>query len=169
VDLWIIALRILHVGSAILWVGGSFFIERFFQPTADELGATGAPFVSAVLRRRMPTYFAIVAAVTVLAGTALYWIDAGGNVVAYFTDGHQGTIFGIGGIAAWVSFLIGGALIGPNSAKVAKATDAMATSGPTPELLAQAANAAAAIKRAGQVSIVGLTIAILTMATARYF
>ena len=167
-DLWIIALRILHVGSAILWVGGSFFIERFFQPAADELGPSGVPFVSAVLRRRMPAYFTIVAALTVLAGSALYWIDAGGNVIGYLTGGGPGTVFGIGGIAAWISFIIGGALIGPNSAKMAKASEAIAKTGSTPELLAQVAAAAAAIKRAGQVSIVGLTVAILAMAIARY-
>jgi uncharacterized membrane protein len=169
VDLWIIVLRILHVGSAILWVGGSFFIERFFQPAADELGPSGVPFVSAVLRRGMPQYFTIAAAVTVLAGSALYWIDSGGNVVGYLTGGGTGTVFGIGGIAAWISFIVGGALIGPNAAKLAKASEAIATTGSTPDLVAQVAAAGAAIKRAGQVSIVGLTVAILAMATARYF
>lgn len=168
-DYGIILLRILHIGSAVLWVGGSFFIERFFQPAADELGPGGVPFVSAVLKRGMPLYFTIAAAMTVLAGSWLYWIDSGGNVIGYLTGGGPGTVFGIGGIAAWISFIIGGALIGPNSAKLAKASQAMATTGQTPELLAEVAAAAAAIKRAGQVSIVGLTVAILAMATARYF
>jgi uncharacterized membrane protein len=168
VALAIIALRLIHVGSAIMWAGGSIFIERFVEPTSNELGKASAPFYDGMIRRGLTVYFPIVALLTVLAGTILYWIDANGNVVGYLTGGGTGTVFGIGGIAAWLGFVVGGAMIGPNANKLAKANSAMAATGETPELLAQVAAAAKAIHNAGRFGLVMLAIAIVTMATARY-
>jgi uncharacterized membrane protein len=168
VALGIIALRLIHIGSAILWAGGSIFIERFVEPTSMELGTASAPFYNAMMRRGLAVYFPVVALLTVLAGSILYWIDANGNVVGYLTGGGTGTAFGIGGIAAWAGFLVGGATIGPNATRIAKANTAMATGGETPELLAQVASASKAIHRAGRFGLVMLFIAIVTMATARY-
>jgi uncharacterized membrane protein len=169
VDLGIIALRIIHIGSAILWAGGSVFIERFVQPTAEELGSNGEQFMSAMVRRRKAVvYFPVVAGLTVVAGGILYWIDSAGNPLAYLTGGGQGTGFGIGGIAGFLAFLAGTVGVGPNVAKLTKATEAMATSGSTPELEAAEAAARANLHRAGRIGLVLLTIAILSMASARY-
>ena len=164
----IIVLRLIHVGSAIMWAGGSIFIERFVEPTSNELGKASAPFYAGMMKRGLTVYFPIVALLTVLAGSILYWIDANGNVIGYLTGGGAGTAFGIGGIAAWLGFLVGGAMIGPNASKLAKANAAMAESGETPELLAQVAAASKAIHTAGRFGLVMLAIAIVTMATARY-
>lgn len=167
-DLGLIVLRIIHIGSAILWAGGSVFIERFVQPTADELGPTSEPFITGLLRRRMAVYFPIVSGLTVVAGGSLYWIDSGGDPLAYLTGGGQGTAFGIGGIAGLLAFLVGTVGVGPNAMKLAKAGQAMATSGPTPELQAAAAAARANLRRAGQIGLILLVVAILSMASARY-
>ncbi len=167
-DLGIIALRIVHIGSAILWAGGSVFIERFVQPTADELGEAGESFMTAMVQRHIALYFPIVSGLTVVAGGLLYWIDSGGNVVGYLTGGGSGTIFGIGGIAGLVAFLVGSVGVGPNAMKLTKASEAIATSGPTPELEARVAAARAGIHLAGRIGIVMLGIAIVCMASARY-
>lgn len=167
-DLGVIALRIIHIGSAILWAGGSVFIERFVQPTADELGPRAEPFMTGMIRRRMAVYFPLVSGLTVVAGGILYWIDSGGDPLAYLTGGGQGTVFGLGGIAGLLAFIVGTVGVGPNAMKLGKAGEAMARSGPTPELEAVAAAARANLHRAGQIGLVLLVLAILFMASARY-
>ena len=167
-DFGIMALRVVHIGAAILWVGGSVFIERFVQPTADELGPAGEPFMGTMLRRGMPAYFPIVSGLTVLAGSWLYWIDSAGNPISYLTGGGSGITFGIGGIAAWIAFIVGAVAIGPNAARIARTNATIEATGRTPELEAQLVSANAAIHRAGQIGLVLLTIAIVCMAVARY-
>lgn len=164
----VIALRLVHIGSAILWAGGSVFIERFVQPTATELGGGGQAFMAGLMRRRIAVYFPIVSGLTVLAGSILYWIDSNGAPIAYLTGGGPGTVFGIGGIAAWIGFLVGSVGVGPNAVKMTRASAAIAASGPTPELEAQVAAAGAALHRAGQIGLAMLGIAIVCMASARY-
>ena len=167
-DVMIIALRLVHIGCAILWAGGSIFLDRFFQPAVDEVGPSGEPFVAALMRRGLAAYFPIVAGLTVLAGTALYWVDSGGNMVGWLVGGGPGTVFGIGGIAAWVGFIVGGIGVAPNAASLARARAAIAADGPTPELEAQVASATVGLHRAGRVGLAALTIAIVCMAVARY-
>ena len=72
---------------------------------------------------------------------------------------------GIGGLLA---FLVGTVGVGPNAMKLARAGQAMATSGVTPELQAAAAAARANLPRADQVGFVLLAVAILSMASPRY-
>lgn len=166
-DVAVIVLRVVHIGSAILWAGGSMVIERFVQPTADELGGVARPFVAGLNRRRMALYFPVVATLTVVAGAALYWIDAGHDPLAYLTAGGSGTVFGIGGIAGLLAFLAGPlALV--HAARLGRATDAIARSGPTPELEARAAAARAGVRRAGRIGLVLLLLAAGCMAIARY-
>ena len=167
-DFTIIALRLVHISSAIMWAGGSIFLDRFFQPAADELGPASEPFVAALMRRGLAVYFPAVAGLTVLAGTALYWIDSGGNMVGWLTGGGSGTVYGIGGIAAWIGFIVGGIGVAPNAGKLARARAAIAADGPTPELEGQVASATAALHRAGQVGLAAFAIAIVCMAVARY-
>jgi uncharacterized membrane protein len=43
VDWWLILLRILHVGGAMMWFGGAIIGGFFLQPTAKALGPAGQP------------------------------------------------------------------------------------------------------------------------------
>jgi uncharacterized membrane protein len=79
VDGWLILARVIHVGSAMLWFGGALIGSFFLQPTAQALGPAGQPFMDHLMkRRRLGVFFPIVAALTILAGAALYWRDSGG-------------------------------------------------------------------------------------------
>ncbi len=167
-DLGVIVLRIIHIGAAILWAGGSIFIERFVEPVADELGPTGEPFMTGMMRRGIGVYFPIVSGLTVVAGAILYWIDAGSDPIGYLAGGGAGTVFGLGGIAGLLAFLVGTVGVAPNAMKLGKVREAMATGGPTPELQATAAAARANLHRAGQIGLILLGLAILFMASARY-
>lgn len=166
-NLAIIVLRVVHIGSAILWAGGSMFIERFVQPTADELGPPAASFIARLNGRGVALYFPFVATLTVGAGAILYWIDSDRDPFVYFTAGGSGTVFGIGGIAGLLAFLAGPlALV--HARRLAIARQEVATQGPNAELEARVASARAMIRRAGTIGLVLLGIAAVCMATARY-
>ena len=86
-DALLILFRIVHVGSAMSWFGGSIIAAFFLQPTAAALGQAGQPFMDHLMRRRrMGIFFPIVAALTVLAGAALCWRDSAGLQASWITS-----------------------------------------------------------------------------------
>ena len=106
-DWWMIFFRVVHVGSAMVWFGGAIVGAFFLAPTAAALGKAGQPFMDHLMRRRgLGVLFPIVAALTVLAGAALYWRDSDGLQSTWVTS-PTGLAFAIGGIAAIVSFALG--------------------------------------------------------------
>jgi uncharacterized membrane protein len=44
-DWWLILLRIVHIGSAMIWFGGAIIAGFFLTPTAAALGKAGQPFM----------------------------------------------------------------------------------------------------------------------------
>jgi uncharacterized membrane protein len=95
-DWWLIGLRIVHIGSAMIWFGGAIIGGVFLSPTADALGKAGAPFMDHLMkRRRMGVFFPIVAALTILSGAGLYWRASGGLQTAWITS-PSGLAFTIG-------------------------------------------------------------------------
>ena len=78
-DLLLIFFRIIHVGSAMIWFGGTIVASFFLQPTVAALGVAGQPFMEHLMnRRKMGIMFPVVAALTVLSGAVLYWRDSAG-------------------------------------------------------------------------------------------
>jgi hypothetical protein len=60
-DLLLIVLRVVHVGSAMAWFGGAVISSFFLLPTVQALGPAGEPFMDHLLnRRRMGVFFPIV-------------------------------------------------------------------------------------------------------------
>jgi hypothetical protein len=112
-DIGLILVRIVHVGSAMMWFGGAVIGAFFLQPTAEALGKAGQPFMEHLMRRRrMGVFFPIVAGLAVLSGAVLYWRDSGGLQAAWIASG-PGLAFTIGGLAAVATFIGGMVLIGP--------------------------------------------------------
>ena len=167
----VIGLRLVHVVSGILWVGGAFFTFRFLEPTAHELGPRAEEFMGQVMgKRKAPIYFTILAGLTVLAGTALFWIDSAGDPIGWITRDTTGLLFGLGGVTAWTAFILGLVVIKPAFDRLgALAAQAKAAGGPpTAELMAEIGAVQARLKTIGQVDIALLSITIVTMAVARY-
>ena len=169
-DLLLIGLRIVHVGSAMTWFGGAIIGSFFLSPTADALGRAGQPFMEHLMkRRRMGVFFPIVGLLTVLSGAALYWRDSGGLQAAWIAS-PVGLGFTIGGLAAIASFVLGFILVGPSvAAQVAVETELTAGDGvPTQAQQERLAWADRRMRLARQVDLPLLLLAALTMAVARY-
>ena len=172
VDFGIIALRLLHVGGGILWAGGAVLITRFLTPVALELGPVAAPFMAKLTQaKKLTEYMTTAAATTVVAGSIMYWIDANGDPIKYFTTFGMGTGLGIGAIAAWIAFFEGMLLTGPTVKKLgALGAQAAAAGGPpSAELGAEIGKTQARLRQSAVTTFVLIVIAIVCMSTARYW
>ena len=169
-DWWMIFLRVVHVGSAMVWFGGAIIGAFFLAPTAAALGKAGQPFMDHLMRRRgLGVLFPVVGALTILAGGALYWRDSGGLQSTWVTS-PTGLAFTIGGIAAIVSFALGFVLVAPSVALQTAVGNELAASGgePNADQLARLERADRLMRLATRVDLPLLLLAGLTMATARY-
>ena len=165
-DSFIVVLRIVHIVSAVLWVGGAALFFLYIEPTINKLGPDAEKFVEeAIVRRKAPIYFAVISTLAVSAGVALYWI----NWLPAATT-PAGLTFGLGGIAALVAWL-GGNLLIPKSlmAVGAIAAEIKAAGGPpSAELMGRMHAAQERLRRIGLADLILLSVAVVAMAIARY-
>lgn len=167
---WVLVFfRIVHVPAAIAWAGGALFFSFYIEPTMAKLGPDAEKFVNEVINvKKAPTYFAIASTLTVLGGAVLYYHDAGGFQLWTSTTGWVFTIGAVCGIIAWAS---GGAVLSPAIKKVGEVAGRIKAAGgpPSAELLAEMQAAQERVKRIGQIDTALIIVAVVTMATARYF
>lgn len=169
-DWWLLGLRVVHIGSAMVWFGGAIIGSFFLSPTASALGDSAQPFMDHLMRRRrMGIVFPVVAALTVLAGALLYWRDSGGLQPAWISS-PTGLAYTIGGAAAITSFVLGFILVAPSIAAQTAVRNELAASGgiPSQEQEARLRHADRLMRLAGRVDLPLILVAGLTMATARY-
>jgi uncharacterized membrane protein len=169
-DSLVILVRILHIGSAMMWFGGAIIAGFFLQPTAAALGQAGQPFMDHLMRRRrMGVFFPIVAGLTILSGAALYWRDSRG-LQAVWIASPTGLAFTIGGLAAVAAFVGGAALVGPSVAEqTAVQTELAAGDGmPTEAQRQRLERAGRRMQLANRIDLPLLLLAGLTMAIGRY-
>ena len=169
-DWLLLGLRVVHVGSAMVWFGGAIIGGFFLGPTAEALGKAGQPFMDHLVnRRRMGIFFPIVAALTVLSGAALYWRDSGGLQAAWIGS-PSGLAFTIGGVAAIASFVGGLALVGPSVAEQTAVQNELAAGDgvPTETQRQRLERADRLMRLATRVDLPLILLAGLTMAVGRY-
>jgi hypothetical protein len=169
VDVGIVLLRLAHIGGGVLWAGGAVLITWFIEPTAANLGPKAGPFMNALTARKIGIYFTIAAGLAVVAGSALYWIDSGGSIVAFFTGGSFGFALGLGGLAAWAAFFIGLTLVRPLTDRMGAVGQQLASSegAPPPELVAEMQRIQEDLHRFGLIDFWLIAAAVVLMAVAR--
>lgn len=166
-DPLMIGLRIVHIVSAILWVGAAAMFLLYIQPTVRKLGPDGEKFVNALVNeRKLPVYFGTISTLTVLAGVTLYWRIFGG----INTSSSYGVALGLGGLAAIIAWPVGNLLIPRALDKVsAVATEMNAAGGPPPaELMGRMRAAQRRLRLTGITLLVLLAFAAVAMSTAQY-
>ena len=121
-------------------------------------------------RRRYPLFMASTSLLTVAAGIILVAYDSGGFNPDWMRSG-TGLGYTIGALAALVAYVIGNFVIGPTSGRMGALGQAIATSGtgPTPEQASQLLALEKKLERAERIDFWMLTIALLTMASARFW
>ncbi|MBA2444511.1 MAG: hypothetical protein H0V49_04180 [Nocardioidaceae bacterium] len=165
-DTLAIALRIVHILSGVLWVGGTALFFLYIEPTINKLGPDAEKFIDELInRRKAPIYFVTISTLTVVAGVILYWRDFGGiNTSPY------GLALGLGGLAAIIAWLGGNLVIPQTLGKVsAIAAEIRAAGGPpSGEGMARMHAVQQRLRLIGTIDLVLLVFAVVAMASARY-
>jgi hypothetical protein len=159
-------LRIIHIFAGVLWVGAAWIGAYFIEPTVRAMGPEGGKFMSTMVReRRYSTIIMIAAILTLLAGWGLWFMRYG--IPSLQTT--AGLTFFIGGIIGLVAGGLGGA-VGSSSRKLTALGSqiAMQNSPPTPEQLAEMRALQGRMRQFGIWAAILTTLALLSMAVARY-
>jgi hypothetical protein len=167
----LIVLRIVHVIAGTLWVGAAISYFFFVEPAVKILGAGGPKFMQGFMeKRRYPLYMNLTSALTIVAGALLYW-NTSGNLQLAWIQTRPGLGFTIGSIIAILGYLVGFFMIRPRAQRLAKLgqTIGMAGGPPTPEQAAEMQTIDQQMKDIERVEVILLVIALIMMATARYW
>ncbi len=167
----VLILRLLHIGAGVFWVGAVFTTVLFLQPTAIALGPAAGPFQAHLVRnRRYALATLIAAAITVGAGVWLLWITTNGLDPDVALDASR-LGFTLGGVVAILTFAFGSTYVYPRTVRIARIIAGALSEGrpPSPEEQAQLGTMRGQLLTAGWVVVTGLAIAVIAMATARYW
>ncbi len=163
----IIILRLIHILGGVFWVGGALMSAFFLAPAMAETGEAGQKFMGHMVNKgRLSARLTVASILTVLAGLVLYWINSGGLTSAWTTSA-TGWGFGIGGIFALIGLGFGMA-VGSNVKKLGSIAAAVQGK-PTQAQMLELQTAQKQMARASQISTAALIIALICMATARYW
>jgi uncharacterized membrane protein len=165
-----IALRIVHIGAGVFWVGSAFFFFTFIEPTTAAIGPDSQKFMHhLVTRRRIIQVITTAATLTVAAGAVLYWRASGGLDLAWITrpTGLTFTLAGAVGLVSWLMAIFG---IGPSVDQMDKLGAAMATAGrpPTSDEMARFQVLQGRLHGFGIADVAMLGFVVLAMSVARY-
>jgi uncharacterized membrane protein len=165
----VFVLRLIHVGAGAFWVGAVFTFFLFVQPAAAAVGPDATRFTYQLLHdRRLPAVILAAAATTIVAGAWLLVISSNGlDPDLLFDEARLG--FTIGGVVAILTFAIGSLYVYPRTRVVERTIGRLVAERrpPTPDEQQLLARTGSESRRAGWIVIVGLTIAVICMATAR--
>jgi uncharacterized membrane protein len=101
----ILILRLIHILSGIMWVGSGLYTGFFLGPALSSSPAVMGQVMAGLQRRRVFLVLQIVAALTILSGLRLLWIDSAGFAESYMATG-RGRTFSIGAGAAIISAVL---------------------------------------------------------------
>lgn len=159
-------LRVIHVSAGIFWGGGSLMMHFFFGPTVKATNQTGQQFAGhMILKTRFVQVMTIMAALTVIAGASLFWLDSNGLTSAWMKS-NAGIGFAVGGVFGFVAFVYG-AMFGQLNKKLATLGSEIKGQ-PTPEQLANLQSIQKKIATVTPIHVTSIIIAILLMSASRY-
>jgi hypothetical protein len=126
--LTVITLRIVHVLSAIFWVGTLLFNSFFLFPAITASGPSAGPVMAALQKRGMMIVLPIVGVLTILSGFTMLWIQSGGAMGAYAAT-RVGRVFTTAGGLALIAFVFGMLVARPSGIAVGRLAREVATAG----------------------------------------
>lgn len=167
-DVYVLVLRFVHVLTGVFWAGSAIFFPTLLIPAVGDAGEAGGRVMGALNERKLSTWLSAAAGLTVLSGILLYVRDSSLN--AGFGSSGPGIVFGVGGLAALGSLIVGGAIVGRATKRLAELGKAVAAGGgkPTPEQGAELGALSARVGRFSKINAILLVIAVICMGTARY-
>jgi hypothetical protein len=165
-----IVLRLFHIFSGVLWVGGVAMLSWFILPSVQGSGPGGAGVMKFLLvKTKFGPYFPAMGGLTVLSGIFMYWWDASRSNGAFYSS-PMGMTLGVGGLAGVIAMIFGGAVVGRGAAGMARIFRAVDAQGepPTAEQAAELMTLRAKVGWSARIVLPLLLVAVIAMAVARY-
>jgi len=169
---FMIVFRILHIAAGVAWGGSVFLFVVLIQPSAAAIGPAAGPFMMELLgKRKLVSWLLSLAGTTVVAGVFLYWRDMHNIGLGDFVSSRFGFALSLGAVAAIAAFLIGLFGTRPNVARLLALAGRAAASegGPPPDVAQEIAKVQNRLKVLARVALALIAVAVLAMATARYW
>ncbi len=168
-DLEMAAMRLIHIGLGVFWAGAIFFIVLFLEPSVRAAGPHGARVLQGLQQRKLLTILPVAAALTILSGIALYWRASVGFNTNWMTS-RIGVSLTTGAVAAIVAFLIGVFVMRASTLEAGRlAAKAQHSEGEAqPALMTEVQALRLRTRTSAQWVAALLTVAVATMAVARY-
>jgi hypothetical protein len=170
--IFMLVFRVLHIAAGVGWAGSVFLFVVLIQPSAAAIGPAAGPFMMELLgRRKLVSWLLSLGGTTVVAGLLLYWRDANGmDGLGDFASSRFGLVLTIGAVAAIAALLVGLFGTRPN---VRRFLDLAAQAGsggpPSPAVVQEMASVQARLKTLARIALVLIVVAVVAMATARYW
>jgi uncharacterized membrane protein/mono/diheme cytochrome c family protein len=170
VDAYMIIFRLIHILSAIVWLGSSVFILAFVQPAAAAIGADGQRFMQSLMTNtRLMIALPLSSLLTVLAGLALYY-RVSDHFNSDWMGSTSGVVLSIGSVFGLAAFLHSGAVLSRITRQTGALSREISQQGapPTPAQLALMRRLQSRSRTNGMISVGLMVIAIVGMVSARY-
>lgn len=169
-DLWMIALRLIHIFAGIAWVGFGLFTVFLLTPAVRQLGPDGQKFMRGFLKQsHFNLIMPVMSLLTTVAGLLLFYeVSDGFNSDWMGSDG--GIVLSIGVTAGLLAFGHGGATTSPITARLVKLGDEIDVldGPPSDEQRAQLGDLQRKMGLHGRISVGLMIISVIGMASARY-
>lgn len=168
---YLILLRILHVGFGVFWAGTMFFAVGMLLPSVGDMGPDGGKMIKALADRHFLEIVPGAALLTILSGLLLFWRDSAGLQPVWMRSG-TGIALSTGALAALIAFVLGIAVMRPairrNLALAAAEAQAPSEDPARPERMATMQRLRQRAGVAGRWVAFLLGITVVCMAVARY-
>jgi uncharacterized membrane protein len=166
-NIYLLVLRLVHIIAAIIWGGGALIMEFFIGRTVMGTGEIGQKFVQHLMNKlRFHNFMTSMAVLTILGGILLYWHDSNGFTSAWMKS-STGIGFTIGAVFGIIAFIFG-AIFGAANAKLGQ-VGSQIQGKPTAEQLSEIGALQKRIKTVSPIHVYSMLLAMIFMATARYF
>ncbi len=168
-DLLMIVLRLIHIGTAVFWGGTAFFLVSFLTPAVQAAGPEGGKVMQRLAVSSFPQAILGMASLTVLSGLSMYWLKSGGLQLVWIMT-PTGLGFTFGGLMGLISLAIGFRVTSPAIERLAELAKAAMTSGkpPSPDEMKEIQGLQLKMTNGAVWNAIFLALAVAAMAIARY-
>lgn len=163
-----VLLRLVHLFSAVLWVGATFSMVLFISPTARAVGPDANKFMQHFsLRSGLQRWLSAAGGLTVLSGAWMYYILFGPLAPLNVGTGLAVTIGAVAGIAA----LFVGVQVGRTSKQIGELGEQIGAGGgpPTQEQMAQMGQLQERMGTLSATTAILMVVALAGMTLSEYF
>jgi len=169
--IYLIVLRIIHIGGGTAWLGGAIIFGMFVEPTAKATAPGSQQFMQYFMaRRHYPVYMGISCTLTVLSGALLLWNSSGGLDPNWVTSG-PGVILTLGSVLGIIALGMGFLIMNPTAKRMMGLGQTIQAAGgpPLPEQMSELHRLENKMSQVGRTEFLLMLVSLLTMAIARYW